>query len=76
MVSAVVKQRDMYRTLLAQSTPLPVETGQTPGSKVTPTKGAEAVAVVTIPTTQIDQETTQALKVYVLHVHTTISEVS
>ena len=32
MVFAVVKQRDMYRTLLAQSTPLPAETTQqTPG---------------------------------------------
>ena len=28
MVEAIVKQRDMYRTLLAQSTPLPMESPQ------------------------------------------------
>ena len=28
MVEAIVKQRDMYRTLLAQSTPLPTESPQ------------------------------------------------
>ena len=68
MVSAVVKQRDMYRTLLAQSTPLPLETGQTPLSKVvsevTPTRrGVEPVAMVATPSFQVDPETTQALKV-------------
>ena len=34
MVSAVVKQRDMYRTLLAQSTPLPGDIVTPPRSKV------------------------------------------
>ena len=65
MVSAIVKQRDMYRTLLAQSTPLPTET---PGSKeisvTTPdTKEMESVAMVVTPSKQTDLETTQALKV-------------
>ena len=74
MVSAVVKQRDMYRTLLAQSTPLPVESEQTMGSKVTtvttPTKGVETGDMETTPTSQMDSEATQALKVHVhVHVH-------
>ena len=74
MVSAVVKQRDMYRTLLAQSTPLPVESDQTMGSKVTtvttPTKGVETGDMETTPTSQMDSEATQALKVHVhVHVH-------
>ena len=61
---AVVKQRDMYRMLLAQSTPLPAETTQqTPGSKVTslttPAKGVESVVMVSSPSTQIDSEATQ-----------------
>ena len=68
MVSAVVKQRDMYRTLLAQSTPLPLESGQTPVSKIvseiTPARrGVEPVAMVATPSFQVDPETTQALKV-------------
>ena len=65
MVSAVVKQRDMYRTLLAQSTPLPLESGQTKVvSEVTPARrGVETVAMVATPSFQVDPETTQALKV-------------
>ena len=62
-VEAIVKQRDMYRTLLAQTTPLPPETGLMPVAKVaTPGQGEGSVAMVTT-VSQVDQETSQALKV-------------
>ena len=65
MVSAVVKQRDMYRTLLAQSTPLPGDIVTPPRSKVASAatrEGEESVAMVTTPAQVVDMETAQALK--------------
>ena len=66
MVSAVVKQRDMYRTLLAQSTPLPGDIVTPPRSKVVSAatrEGEESVAMVTTtPAQVVDVETVQALK--------------
>ena len=68
MVTAVVKQRDMYRTLLAQSTPLPGEQTSSRSksvSGISPRReGLEPVAMVATPTSQIDLETSQALKVH------------
>ena len=72
MVSAIVKQRDMYRTLLAQSTPLPGETtldtqpsprsGKLASAGIPPGgEGAEHVTMATTPS-QVDVETVQALK--------------
>ena len=67
MVTAVVTQRDMYRTLLAQSIPLPSETTQTPGSKftsmmTTPSGEADSVATAATPGNRNDSETTEALR--------------
>jgi len=36
MVEAIVKQRDMYRTLLAQATPLPQESPQVKTDNMVP----------------------------------------
>ena len=66
MVTAIVKQRDMYRTLLAQSTPLPPEMGvqQSPRSKVTPSKGEEVFTDLVRSTTPVDStSSSEALKV-------------
>ena len=76
MVSALAKQRDMYRTLLAQSTPLPGDTttdGKSPPrSSVAPAtttpgyEGSQSVSMVAAATPSFAKEvametTTQAL---------------
>ena len=53
MVEAILRQRDMYRTLLAQSTPLPLETGPA-HDETDDATGGSPVAIVMA---QVDTET-------------------